>query len=147
MSSLLGRTTNYSRENFVITVNGVPITGYADGDFFSAVKPDDEYTQTTGSHGEQVQNRKTTPGGTVESTINGGSTSNDYLQGLKTQQDLDGVSTVKIFAKDTYGGDTASTRDAKFTKSPDMTAGDGKGDVTWSFVCGHLLIIRGGQTT
>lgn len=73
---------NYDPKDVSISVDGMIITGVADGSFVTCEKVEDTYVPYVGSQGEVVRAHNAHPMGTIKFTLDHTSPSNSYLSDL-----------------------------------------------------------------
>lgn len=136
--------SEYQREGIITTADGVPVRGYASGDFLTCVRDGEGNTETTGSHGEVTVNRMTDPGGLVTLTLQGGAKSNDFLQGFAPRPQLPRRKFI-FLVKDNNGRKLIFSPDAYIKKEPDIAFGDEIKPVVWEIRCPTLDMSQGGN--
>lgn len=138
MANLLG---SYSPNDISIIVGGVPVSGYADGDFVSAEYASDAAMLKEGADGSPaISYKRGARGGTITVTLLQTSMSNSYLSGaLFAQKSIGGASTtIPIMIYNAQGGQTVTMVRAAFQKEPNVTYSAEVGTVEWTFV-GQLV--------
>lgn len=134
MANLLG---SYSPNDISIIVDGVPVSGYGDGDFVSAEYSSDAAMLKEGADGSPaISYKRGARGGTITVTLLQTSLSNNYLSGLLfNQKALGGASsTVPILIRNAQGGQVVSMARAAFQKEPTVSYGAEVNNVEWTFV-------------
>lgn len=136
----------YSREGVVLTVAGIQITGFGEGDFLTVARPEDEATLTRGSHGEQTKNQMLIRDATAVLTMHAGSAALDSLQELlDIQRDLGSSSFPFSIADVGSNGRLVHSPTAFFMKTPDMTFGAEIGTVEWTIILPDCDIQHAGR--
>jgi len=138
MANLLG---SYSPNDIAIIVNGVPVSGYGDGDFVSAEYASDAAMLKEGADGSPaISYKRGARGGTITVTLLQTSMSNNYLSSLLfAQKSIGGASTtVPILVRNAQGGQTVSMVRAAIQKEPTVTFGPEVSTVEWTFI-GQLV--------
>jgi hypothetical protein len=140
---MMART--YDPKKVLVTVNGVPLSGFADGDFVSAEFGDNEWSVVTGADGEATRVKMNHPEGTITITLHATSKSNDWLTTVTNIDNLSGISPVAIFIRDTNSGTQIFARECSVQQKPAVTFGRDLSNREWAFVTGRLEVELGGS--
>lgn len=140
---------NYDFRQVVVTVAGVPIEGFADGDSIAIERASDDYTMQVGSDGEGARSKQNNKSGSITLTLMRGADSNLYLQGLYLADEVSGAGAVPVVIADLRGSMVAGTTAGWIKKLPGGTFGRDNGTVEWVFdttslEIGHGLSTRAG---
>lgn len=84
----MGHIGTYDARKVVTTVDGVFITGYADGSFVKSSKDNDNFEASSSAQGDAVISVNGDQMGTIEITLNQTSPSVSYLDGLANSRAL-----------------------------------------------------------
>lgn len=84
----------YDPKMVIITIGGVPMTGYADGTFVSVERASDSFTKVTGADGMVTRSKSNDKSGQITLTLKQSSPSNDVLSGFAA---LDEMSNTGVF--------------------------------------------------
>lgn len=95
--------TTLDPKKVIITVGGVPITGFADGEFVSVERTTDTFEKTSGADGFVSRVKSNDTSGTMTLTLAQTSPSNDVLTGFHTVDELSGVGVVPVSVTDLFG--------------------------------------------
>jgi len=90
----------YDPANILLTVAGIPISGYADGTFISIVRDNPSYNSGTGSDGEGYRAKSNDKSGTCTLTLLQTSESNDALSALYQLDEATGDGVGPLLLKD-----------------------------------------------
>ena len=135
----------YDLSKVIVTVNGLPIVGGADGDKIAIERATDDWTLTVGADGETTRSKQNNASGTITLTLQYGADANSVLSALQKLDDSTGFGTFAIVVNDTLGLSLCSSTDAFIMRPPALTYGRDVGQVEWSIMCGHLSISPGLQ--
>jgi hypothetical protein len=136
----------YSFLNTVLLINGVEITGFADGDDVIDMKRrNDSASDKVGADGNMMVSLSADFSGEIAIKLNQVSPSNKYLTKLLNLQEGRGVrfKAIQILFQDTYRNDVGAGSLGYIKKPADMTRG-ANGQVTeWQFVVERLDLLAG----
>lgn len=131
----------FSFLNTVVYVNGVEISGWAEGDDVISIKRrNPSATDKIGAGGEMVVSISADRSGEFTFKLQGTSQSNKYLQSLQSLQQA-GSSTfvpVSVLFQDTYRNDIATGTVGYITKPADVSRGANMSDSEWVIVVESL---------
>ena len=135
----------YSFKNLTLLVNGVEITGFADGDdVLNAARRADSATDLIGADGKMMVSLSTDKSGEFTFRLQQTSASNKYLNSLlNLQEAFDTFIPVNVLCQDSYRNDVATGTVGYLKKSPDMTRGAGGNNQEWVIVTERLDLIFG----
>ena len=78
----------YDPKQVVISIGGVPISGYADGTFLLIDRDENAFTKVTGADGTSTRVKSNNRAGSMTLTLKQSSPSNDVLSGFATLDEL-----------------------------------------------------------
>lgn len=136
----------YSFQDTVVLVNGVEITGWADGDDAIGVKRrTPSISDKVGAGGEMMVSVSADRSGEIVFKLQQTSSSNKYLNQLCELQEAAGAQfvPVTVLLQDTYRKDTATGTIGYITKPADMTRGAQAQNQEWTIVTERLDLIFG----
>lgn len=93
----------YDPKQVVISIGGVPISGYADGTFLLIDRDENAFTKVTGADGTSTRVKSNNRAGSMTLTLKQSSPSNDVLSGFATLDELSNAGVVPILIKDLSG--------------------------------------------
>lgn len=129
----------YSAEQVIITIGGVIVTGFADGDFCVAKYADPRYTAKAGADGEVGRSKTASRMGTIEITLSHTSAANAELSDLFKLGMVGGTdAVVPITVADLSGGGLVTASAAWLDTAPDFTRGKEISDAVWLIGCADL---------
>lgn len=129
----------------VVLINGVEITGWAEGDdVISIDRLGDSASHVIGADGEMTVSLSADRSGEVIFNLMQGSSSNAYLSGLITTQENGAFIPIFIQFKDTKGNDLASGTQGYIPKPAGMQRGMNAQSQEWRVVVERLDMLHGG---
>jgi hypothetical protein len=137
---------NYDFRQVVVTVAGVPIEGFADGDSIGIERAADDYTMVVGNDGEGARSKQNNKSGSITLTLMNGAASNAYLQGIYLADDVSGAGAVPVVIADLRGSLLAGSTAAWIKKLPSAPRGRDNGSTEWVFDTTSLEIVHGLST-
>jgi len=90
----------YDPKDIIVTIGGVPMSGFADGTFVNVERDNDMFTKVSGADGEISRAKSNDKGGVLTLTLSQTSMSNDVLSGIAVADELTNSGVVPIFVKD-----------------------------------------------
>jgi len=127
-----------------ITVGGHIVSGYADGEFVTAERNSEAFTQQGGADGEQARFKSNDKSGKITITLLQTSLSNGIFQGFATADETSNAGKVPILIKDGNGTEQAAAPQAWVEKVPAKGFSKENTDRQWVFATGALLFTGGG---
>lgn len=136
----------YAAEKVVVTVGGVIVTGWGDGDYITAKYDEDRYMAKVGADGEVGRSKNASRLGTIEMVLSSSSKANDELSSLFNLGQIGGIdSPVPVAVSDLSGRDAAFCSNGWLMTTPEMVKGKEVGERTWVFQCADLTLNFGGN--
>ncbi|MBX9771684.1 MAG: DUF3277 family protein [Candidatus Obscuribacterales bacterium] len=137
----------YDPAKVILSISGVSVHGFSDGDFIKAKYDEGRYFKTKGVDGEVGRAENNSKAGTIEITVSSTSSSNDELSSI-----LGGVidgdkKPFPISIKDLSGRSVAEASLCWIKESPEMTFSKEITDRTWVFDCADLDMVYGGSNS
>jgi hypothetical protein len=136
----------YAFSNTIVLVNGVEITGWADGDDVINVKRRvDSISDKVGAGGNMAISISSDKSGEFTFKLQQVSISNSYLQSLMDSQELGGPTFVpiKVTFQDIYRNDLAIGSFGYLKKPADLTRGAAINNQEWGIVVENLKQVLG----
>lgn len=131
----------YSAEQVIVTVGGVIVTGFGDGDFITASYESDRYTAKAGADGEVARSKTADRMGTIEIVLAHTSAANAELTDLFKLNLASGVDTiVDITVADLSGTGLATASAAWLKTAPSFVRGKEISENTYVIQCADLVI-------
>lgn len=143
MAGFLGNFQGtYDPSKVIITIDGVSLHGFGDGDFFTAEFDEDRYTKVKGVDGEVGRIANLSTSGKLEFTIMASSAVNDELNKFNPDYGYIGVAPIAI--TDLSGRTVINAYKSWLKAPPPITSGKDVGERKWVFDCAGLNIFYGG---
>lgn len=137
----------YAAEKVVITVGGVIVSGYDDGDFVTIQYDDDRYTHKAGADGEVGRAKTGSRAGTIEITLSATSAANDELNAIFLLDNLGGIDNpIPVGVADLSGRSGVVATKAWIKTAPEMTFGKEIGTRVWTLQAAALVMTYGGNS-
>lgn len=136
----------YSFLNMVVLLNGVELTGWAEGDdVIKASRLTDSGSHQVGSGGEMMVSLSADRSGEFSFKLQQTSSSNKFLQQLLARQEGGAGTFVPIYAmaQDTFRRDLATGSRGYIKKHPDFMRGSKAGIQEWVVVVERLDLVFG----
>lgn len=136
----------YSFQNTIVLVNGVEITGWADGDDVISIKRRvDSISDKVGAGGSMVISISSDKSGEFMFKLQQTSESNNYLQNTMNDQEMAGVlfTPITVTFQDIYRQDLASGSAGYIKKPAELTRGEHSATQEWSIVVENLQQVLG----
>jgi len=131
----------YSAEKVIVTVGGVILSVFGDGDFVTAKFNQDRYVTKVGADGEVARAKTADRTGTIEIVLSSTSKANMELSALFNLSMLSGVEpTVPIGVVDLSGKALVAASRAWLKTTPDWVRGKEISEATWTFECADLKL-------
>lgn len=93
----------YNPADVVISIGGVPMSGFADGTFLLIDRDENAFTKVTGADGTTTRVKSNNRSGTMTLTLKQSSPSNDVLSGFAALDELTSSGVVPVLIKDLSG--------------------------------------------
>jgi len=129
----------YSPKRVVCSVQGVPISGFADGTFVEVDRAEDLVTKDVGADGEVGAVISADRSGTITVTLQAVSASNDFLSGLMLPTELTGLLyTFPVQVVDASGRTVVIAPECWVKKAPKVDFAKDKGTRQWVLETGNI---------
>jgi hypothetical protein len=138
---------SYDPAQVIVTVGGVILSGFSDGDSISCRRAEDNYFTRVGTDGGVARARNSNKMGEFEFRLLQTSTVNDLLSGLIATNDLtnDGLAVVPIGVVDGSGRSLAAATQCWIKTLPELILGKEVSERIWVFNAADLRIFYGGN--
>lgn len=137
----------YSFQDVVLLINGVEITGWAEGDdVIQAKRRNDSISDSMGAGGEMMVSVSADKSGEFTFKLQQTSSSNKYLSGMLNLQEAGGsvFVPVTVLLKDSYRQDIATGTVGYLKKPADMVRGAKGNTQEWVVVTERMDLVFGG---
>lgn len=135
----------YDPAQVVINVDGRDISGYADGTFVNIARNADQFTLAVGADGESTRAKSNNRSGRITFTLQQSSPSNDILDEIATQDELDNTGAVPVRVEDASGTTVAQAEKMWVVKKPDSSFAKEAENREWILETGNLDYTVGGN--
>jgi len=143
MAGFLGNFQGtYDPSKVIITIDGVNVHGFKDGDFLLAKYDEDRYTKIKGIDGEVGRIKTLSKSGSIEFTLAAASKANDELNNFNPDFGYVGVYPIAI--SDLSGRTVLQASKSWLKTAPEVVKGKEVGEYKWVFDCAELDIVYGG---
>jgi hypothetical protein len=144
MSAVL--TGSYDPAQVIVTVGGIILSGFSDGDHITARRAEDNYFTRVGADGGVARARNANKMGEFEFKLLQTSTANDLLSALFAVDDLvnDGLTLVPVAVIDGSGRSLAVATQCWLKTLPEGVFGKEVSERIWVLTAADLKIFHGG---
>lgn len=133
----------YSFLDTILLVNGVPITGFDEGDdVINLERLNDSATHKIGTDGEMTVSISADRSGTVTFRLMQSSDSNAYLSGMINAQENGAFVPIFVQFKDTRGNDLGSGTQGYINRPASMTRGTNVNSQEWIITVERLDLLH-----
>lgn len=138
---------SYDPSQVTVIVGGVILSGFADGDFITCEREEDNFFKRVGGDGQVGRARNANKSGSFTFTLMATSPANEQLSALLAVDDLvnDGLLVFPIAVYDGSGKDLAVATQCWLKKLPNLVKGKEVGDREWIFDAADMKIFVGGN--
>lgn len=140
-------TRIYDANQVQVSFAGVPVQGYADGDFLSITKESDAFSSAAGTLGDVARSKTNDRRATIEIILMQTSPTNDLFSAIHAG-DINspgGAGVGSFLVVDLNGTSLYASGNCWIKRSPDPTFGRESGDRTWLLECDVLQDFTGGN--
>ncbi len=140
-------TGSYDPSQVIVTVGGVIVSGFSDGDHIIARRNEDAYSMRAGNDGSVGRARNANMSGEFEFKLLQTSGANAALSSLVATDDLtnQGLPTFPISIFDGSGASLATASQCWIKTVPEMTFGKEVGERVWVFSAADVRLFHGGN--
>lgn len=135
----------YSPKKVLISFNGVPLSGFADGTFIEVDRASDTFKTEVGSDGEGARTALADKSGTITVTLMQTSASNDVLSNALLTDELTNLGTGACFIKDASGRTLCAAAEAWVMKPAKAGFAKESGSREWVIATTDLTMFSGGN--
>lgn len=140
-------TRIYDSSQVQVAFAGIPVQGYADGDFLAISWETDAFTDVVGTDGDVSRSKTNDRRATVEITLMSTSPTNDLFSALHIA-DLNapgGAGVGALLITDLNGTSLYTAGNAWISKAPDVTYGREANERVWTLRVDNLRAFTGGN--
>ena len=135
----------YDPAQFALIVGGVPMSGYADGEFINVSRAEDSFTAVSGADGLVSRSKSNDKRGVVVITLQQTSGSNDVLFAFLEADELTNVGVLPIIIKDNSGRTVCAAGHAWVRKPADVVGSKEIENREWTIDCADLIMAVAGN--
>lgn len=136
---------SYDASEVSVIVGTRALSGLAEGTFVNVARDEDSFTKQVGADGEVTRSKTNNRSGSIEITLQQGSSDNLYLSGLHTADENTGNGIFPVIVKDNSGESLAFGREAWVRKPADQAFGRDAAERTWVIDVAELDSVPGGN--
>jgi len=137
----------YAAEKVIVTVGGVIVSGFTDGDFITVKYDEDRYMAKSGADGEVGRSKNASRLGTIDIVLSSTSQANDELSALFNLAQIGGYDNpVPFGVADLSGRSFAGASKSWIKTAPDLSFGKEITERTWVLQAADLTISYGGNS-
>ena len=134
----------YDPKKVIVTFGGVPISGFADGEFVNADRTNDMFTMVSGADGNATRSKSNDKTGTVQITLLQTSESNKYLSAIQIVDENANEGVLPLLISDVSGTSFVASPFAYIAKPVNVTEAKDVGNRVWTFQCVDMDIFESG---
>ena len=140
-------TGSYDPSQVVVTIGGVLVTGWSDGDAIVAERDEDAYSKRVGNDGGVARARNPNMSGSFNFKLLQTSAANAALSSLVATDDLtnQGLPSFPITVVDGSGASLVTATECWIRKVPAATFGREVSEREWIFDAADMVIFHGGN--
>lgn len=135
----------FDPKSVVITIGGVPMSGFADGTFLEVTADTQQFTKVVGADGYTTRVKSNNYGGVMTLTLSQSSPSNDVLSGFLALDRTANAGVVPILIKDLSGSTIIFSGTGWIQQFPDVTFGNEINNRAWALDLADIDILIGGN--
>lgn len=135
----------FDPKDVVVSIGGVPMSGYADGTFLEITADTQQFTKVVGADGYTTRVKSNNYGAVMTLTLSQSSPSNDVLSGILNLDRLSNRGVVPILVKDLSGTTVFFAGTGWIQQFPDVSYGNEINNRAWVFDLAEVDIFIGGN--
>lgn len=121
----------YDPKSIILTIGGVPISGYSEGTFLEITRTEPTWNLVVGADGLVSRGKTNNFSGSLTVTLKQTSPSNDILSGFLAVDEATNLGVIPVLVKDLSGNSIYFAGQAWITQYPDSTFGKDITDRSW----------------
>jgi secreted protein with Ig-like and vWFA domain len=133
----------YDPKAVIITIGGVPMSGFSDGTFVEIVRDEATWSKIVGADGFVTRGKTNNFSGTLTLTLKQSSPSNDVLSGFIISDELTNAVIIPILVKDLSGNSTYFAAQGWVQAYANSTFGKEINDREWTIALANLDLFVG----
>lgn len=135
----------YAADEVRILLNGLPVSGLADGTFVSIESDEQRYVKTTGADGSTSRARTGNKSGSITVTLQQTSPANELMTGFMLADDAGNQGVFSVLVKDSSGNSLHFANAAWIQNAPTAEYGKEINNREWVLDCGIIEHFYGGN--
>lgn len=135
----------FDPKEVIITIGGIPMSGFADGTFLEVVADVPQFTKVTGADGYVTRVKSNDYGAVMTLTLSQSSPSNDALSAIFNADRQANAGVVPILIKDMSGTSVIFAATGWIQQFPDTAFGNEINDRAWIFDLANADLFIGGN--
>lgn len=135
----------YDPKSVIVSIGGIPVSGYADGTFLEITADDQQFSKVVGADGYTTRVKSNNYGGVLTLTLSQSSPSNDILSALLNLDRVSNAGVVPILIKDLSGTSLIFSAAGWIQQFPDLSFGNEINDRAWTFDLSDIDLFVGGN--
>lgn len=136
----------YDPKQVIISIGGVPMSGFSDGTFLEIDRDEATWTKVVGADGLVTRAKTNNFSGTLTLTLKQSSPSNDVLSGFLAIDEATNAGVVPILVKDLSGNSIYFSARAWINQYPSSTFGKDISDRQWTLSLDEANIFVGSNS-
>ena len=137
--------TTYDPKQILITLGGVPVSGFADGTFVTVERDEDAFSKVVGADGITSRAKSNNRGGVITVTLQQTSPANDTLSGFLLADETSNNGIFPIMVKDNSGRSLNFSATGWVKKAPSQEYGKEIATREWEIDVADLDVFIGGN--
>lgn len=137
----------YDPKKVIVTVGGVPISGFADGTFVGVERDNDAWAKVSGADGVVSRAKSNDLTGTITLTLQQTSPSNDVLSGFAIADELTNAGVVPVSVTDLGGRTLIVSAFSWIMKRANAEFSKEISNREWAIACAELKMFLGGNVS
>ncbi len=121
----------FDPKSVVVTIGGVPMSGYADGTFLEISSDNQQFTKVTGADGYTTRVKSNNYGAVMTLTLSQSSPSNEVLSGFLALDRISNAGVVPVLVKDMSGTTVFFSGTGWIQQFPDTSFGNEINNRAW----------------
>lgn len=134
---------SYDPKQVIVTVGGIPISGYTEGTFVTVTRDEDTWTKNVGADGLVSRVKTNNFTGSCVITLKQTSPSNDVLSGFIATDEATNIGVVPVLVKDLSGTSIYFSATGWIKKWADSSFSKEIGDREWTIDLSTLDLVVG----
>lgn len=136
----------YDPKQVIISIGGIPMSGFSDGTFLEIERDEATWTKTVGADGLVTRAKTNNRSGTLTLTLKQSSPSNDVLSGILALDEATNAGVVPVLVKDLSGNSIYFSARAWISQFPNSSFGKDIADRQWVLAMDEADIFVGSNS-